>query len=101
KPLAEQPASAAQRATRARNELNVLLRSSALDRSTDSRLTTKMKTQMLTDQNVPGPRLQVTSEDRIVYPLGPVTRREFHRAPSRGQGVSGVQRIVKPFENID
>ncbi|MHB0807710.1 BON domain-containing protein [Stutzerimonas nitrititolerans] len=101
KQLAEQTASAVQRVKRVHNELQVLQPSSALARSNDSWLTTKIKTQMLTDQNVPGSRIKVITENGIVYLLGLVTRQEGNRATSLVQGVSGVQRIVKLFEYID
>ncbi|HJE29926.1 phospholipid-binding protein [Stutzerimonas xanthomarina] len=101
KQLAEQTASAVQRVKRVHNELQVLQPSSALARSNDSWLTTKIKTQMLTDQNVPGARIKVITENGIVYLLGLVTRQEGNRATSLVQGVSGVQRIVKLFEYID
>ncbi|MBU2013069.1 MAG: BON domain-containing protein, partial [Gammaproteobacteria bacterium] len=73
----------------------------ALARSNDSWLTTKIKTQMLADNSVPGSRIKVITENGIVYLLGLVTRQEGNRATNLVQSVSGVQRIVKLFEYID
>jgi osmotically-inducible protein OsmY len=101
KETAEQAASSVQRVKRVHNELQVLQPSSALARSNDSWLTTKIKAQMLTDESVPGSRIKVITENGIVYLLGLVTRQEGNRATSVVQGVSGVQRIVKLFEYID
>lgn len=101
KQIAEQTASNVQRVKRVHNELQITQPSSALARSNDSWLTTKIKTQMLADQNVPGSRIKVITENGIVYLLGLVTRQEGNRATSVVQGVSGVQRIVKLFEYID
>ena len=101
KQQAEQAASSVQRVKRVHNELQVLQPSSALARSNDSWLTTKIKAQMLADANVPGSRIKVITENGIVYLLGLVTRQEGARATSVVQGVSGVQRIVKLFEYID
>ncbi|MBA1276939.1 MULTISPECIES: BON domain-containing protein [Pseudomonadaceae] len=101
KQMAEQAASSVQRVKRVHNELQVLQPSSALARSNDSWLTTKIKAQMLTDENVPGSRIKVITENGIVYLLGLVTRQEGNRATNVVQGVSGVQRIVKLFEYID
>ena len=101
KELAEQAASSVQRVKRVHNELQILQPSSALARSNDSWLTTKIKTQMLTDASVPGSRIKVITENGIVYLLGLVTRQEGNRATSLVQGVTGVQRIVKLFEYID
>lgn len=101
KQMAEQAAGSVQRVKRVHNELQVLQPSSALARSNDSWLTTKIKTQMLADASVPGSRIKVITENGIVYLLGLVTRQEGNRATSVVQGVSGVQRIVKLFEYID
>ncbi|WAN08976.1 BON domain-containing protein [Stutzerimonas balearica] len=101
KQMAEQAASSVQRVKRVHNELQVLQPSSALARSHDTWLTTKIKTQMLADNTVPGSRIKVITENGIVYLLGLVTRQEGARATSLVQGVAGVQRIVKLFEYID
>jgi osmotically-inducible protein OsmY len=101
KQMAEQAAGSVQRVKRVHNELQVLPPSSALARSNDSWLTTKIKAQMLTDNTIPGSRVKVITENGIVYLLGLVTRQEGGRATSLVQSVSGVQRIVKLFEYID
>jgi len=101
KEMAERAASSVQRVKRVHNELQILQPSSALARSNDSWLTTKIKTQMLADNSVPGSRIKVITENGIVYLLGLVTRQEGNRATNLVQGVSGVQRIVKLFEYID
>ena len=101
KQMAEQGASSVQRVKRVHNELQVLQPSSALARSHDTWLTTKIKTQMLADNSVPGSRIKVITENGIVYLLGLVTRQEGNRATALVQSVAGVQRIVKLFEYID
>ena len=101
KRAAEQAASSVQRVKRVHNEIQVLKPSSALARSNDSWLTTKIKAQMLSDSSVPGSRIKVITENGIVYLLDLVSRQEGNRATSVVQGVSGVQRIVKLFEYID
>ncbi len=101
KSLAEQSAAAVQRVKRVHNELQVLPPSSALARSNDSWLTTKIKTQMLTDSVIPGSRIKVITENGIVYLLGLVTHQEANLATNKVQSVSGVQKIVKLFEYID
>ena len=101
KETAERAAGSVQRVKRVHNELQILQPSSALARSNDSWLTTKIKTQMLADNSVPGSRIKVITENGIVYLLGLVTRQEGNRATNLVQSVSGVQRIVKLFEYID
>ncbi|CAM4002170.1 hypothetical protein CCOS865_03639 [Pseudomonas reidholzensis] len=101
KSLAEQTAGQVQRVKKVHNEIQVIQPSSILARNNDAWLTTKIKTQMLGDANVPGSRIKVITENGIVYLLGLVTQREANAATSVVQGVSGVQKIVKLFEYID
>ena len=98
KGLAEQAARRVQGVRRVHNELQVLPPSTALARSTDALLTTRIKTAMLADNTVPGGRIKVVTENGIVYLLGLVTRAEADRATAVVQGVGGVQRIVRLFE---
>ena len=101
KAKAEQEASAVQRVKTVHNELQVLQPSSVLARQNDAWLTTKIKTQMLTDASIPGSRIKVVTENGIVYLLGLLTKQEAAQATNLVQGVSGVQKIVKLFEYID
>ena len=101
KSLAEQAAGQVQRVKKVHNELQVLPPSSILARNNDAWLTTKIKTQMLTDESVPSSRIKVITENGIVYLLGLVRQQEANAATNVVQGVSGVQKIVKLFEYID
>ena len=101
KAQAEQAASSVQRVKREHNELQVNAPSSLLARQNDAWLTTKIKTQMLADANIPGSRIKVVTENGIVYLLGLLTKQEAAQATNLVQGVSGVQKIVKLFEYID
>ncbi|HEY0290085.1 MAG TPA: BON domain-containing protein [Pseudomonas sp.] len=101
KQLAEQTAAAVQKVKKVNNELQVIQPSSLLARNNDAWLTTKIKTEMLTDSAIPGSRIKVVTENGIVYMLGLLTQQEAARATNLVQGVSGVQKIVKLFEYID
>ena len=101
KSLAEQTAGQVQRVKKVHNELQVMQPSSILARNNDAWLTTKIKTQMLTDNAVPSSRIKVITENGIVYLLGLVTQQEANAATGVVQSVSGVQKIVKLFEYID
>ncbi|MFJ3482340.1 BON domain-containing protein [Pseudomonas sp. NPDC090202] len=101
KQLAEQTASQVQKVKKVSNELQVIQPSSMLARSNDTWLTSKIKTEMLTDSAIPGSRIKVVTENGIVYLLGLLTQQEATRATNLVQGVSGVQKIVKLFEYID
>jgi osmotically-inducible protein OsmY len=101
KAQAEQAAAAVQRVKKVHNELQILPPSSLLARQNDAWLTTKIKTQMLADNSIPGSRIKIVTENGIVYMLGLLTQQEATRATNLVQGVSGVQKIVKLFEYID
>ena len=98
KDRAAQTARGVQGVKKVYNELQVQQPASLLARSNDSLLTTKIKTQMLTDAAVPGSRIKIVTENGIVYMLGLVTREEANAATRVVQSVSGVQRVVRLFE---
>jgi len=101
KAQAEQAASEVQRVKKVHNELQVMTPSSILARNNDAWLTTKIKTQMLANADIPGSRIKVVTENGIVYLLGLVTQQEATTATNLVQGVGGVQKIVKLFEYIN
>ncbi|MDB6145087.1 MAG: transport-associated protein [Pseudomonas sp.] len=101
KALAEQAAGTVQRVKKVNNELQVMPPSSILARNNDAWLTTKIKSQMIADDSIPGSRIKVVTENGIVYMLGLVTQQEANNATNLVQSVSGVQKIVKLFEYID
>lgn len=70
-------------------------------RSSDSMLTTKVKSSMLVDSNVPATRVKVVTENGAVYLMGLVTKEEGDFAASNASYVSGVQRVIKVFEYIN
>lgn len=101
KERAGRAASSAQGVKRVHNELQIGLPNSALARSNDTLMTTKIKTQMLADTTVPGSRIKVVTENGVVYLMGLITRQEGIRATNLAQGVNGVQKIVKLFQYTD
>src|SRR6218665_2283393 len=101
KAAAEQAARSVQGVRKVYNELQVIAPSSALARSNDALLTTKIKTEMLTNNSVSSSQIKVVTENGIVYMLGVVSRQQAQLATNLVQGVSGVQKIVKLFEYVD
>lgn len=98
KDLAAQRARNVQGVKKVYNELQVQQPASLLARSNDSLLTSKIKTQMLADSNVPSTKIKVITENGIVYLLGVVNRSEANAATAVVQSVSGVQKVVRLFE---
>ncbi|WP_437883465.1 BON domain-containing protein [Pseudomonas sp. LRF_L74] len=101
KEKAEQAARNTRGVRKVHNDLQILKPNSALARSNDAALTTKVKSSMLFDSSVPSSRIKVVTENGIVYLLGLVTRQEGANATNVVQGVSGVQRIVQLFQYTD
>ncbi|MDD2160364.1 MULTISPECIES: BON domain-containing protein [Pseudomonas] len=98
KGLAEQAARRVNNVSKVHNELQVMQPTSLLARSNDSLLTSRIKTQMLADSNVPGSRIKVITENGVVFMLGLVSQAEATHATNLVQSVSGVQKVVKLFQ---
>lgn len=86
---------------RVHNEIQLAAPSSFMTRSSDSWITTKIKSSLLTLKDFDSTRIKVVSENGTVYLLGMVTHSEATAATERTRQVSGVQRIVKLFEYLD
>ena len=82
------------------NELTMAGPTSPLVRSSDTWLTTKIKTQMLTEPQLGANRIKVVTENGVVYLLGLVTEAEADRAVALVRESSGVQKVVKMFEYV-
>ena len=98
KEKAAQVANGVQGVKKLHNELQVLQPTSALARSNDALITSKIKTLMLADSTVPSTKVKVITENGIDYLMGLVTRAEGANATNVVAGVSGVQKIIKLFQ---
>ena len=93
----------AEKVRRVHNEIKIAAPSSMMTRSSDSWLTTKVKSSLvgLDIDGFDASRVKVVSENGTVYLLGLVYHREADAVVKKAQQVSGVQRIVKLFEYLD
>ncbi len=98
KDQAGQVANGVQGVKKLHNEIQVLQPTSALARSNDALITSKIKTLMLANSNVPSAKIKVVTENGVVYLLGLVTRAEGAAATSLVSSVSGVQKIVTLYQ---
>ncbi|MBD9427574.1 BON domain-containing protein [Pseudomonas sp. PDM15] len=98
KEKAGQVANGVQGVKKLHNEIQVLQPTSALARSNDALITSKIKTIMLADSKVPSAKVKVVTENGIVYLLGLVTRAEGAAATNVVSSVSGVQKIVTLYQ---
>ena len=83
------------------NELEVASPSSAMTRTSDSWITTKVKSWLLGSSSTPGLRVNVTTENGVVYLMGMVTEEEADRVAAVAADTSGGQRVVRLFELIE
>ena len=83
------------------NELAVGGPISLVARSNDSWLTTKVKTKLVAHGAIESDRINVTTENGVVFLMGTVTRDQARYAIEVTQSVFGISNIVKVFEYTD
>ncbi len=84
--------------TKVYNQLTVRGTTSSLTRTSDSWITTKIKTQMLATQDLKSGTIKVVTENGTVYLMGLVTQDQAEMAVDIARQVSGVQKVVKIFK---
>ena len=96
-------ARAQKKVRRVYNELQIAAPSSMMTRSSDSWITTKVKSSLIgLDIEGFGPsRIKVTTENGTVFLMGLVYHKEADAATEATRKVGGVQRVVKLFEYLD
>ncbi len=83
------------------NEVTIAAPSAYVSRSSDSLITSKVKTKLLTMENFNGISVKVVTEKGVVYLMGLQTREEAERATEAARQVGGVQKVVKLFQYIE
>jgi osmotically-inducible protein OsmY len=83
------------------NELEIASPSSGMTRTSDTWITTKVKSWLLGSPDSEGTRVKVVTENGVVYLMGLATRAEAQRVSDKAAGISGVQRVVRLFELVD
>jgi osmotically-inducible protein OsmY len=74
---------------------------STLTRSSDTWLTTKVKSSLLAAEEIQGNRVTVVTEDGVVYLMGLVSHAEAERIVNVARSTGGVEKVVQIFEWID
>lgn len=82
------------------NELAVLGNSTLAQRSSDVLVTGRIKAALLDSKDLVSNAFKVVTERGTVYLMGRVTPREADRATAIVRGTTGVQKVVRVFENI-
>ncbi len=97
--LAFNQVSNVQNVSRVYNEITVQQPVSLGQRSKDSWITTKVRTEMLAKKGLNSTQIKVVTENGVVYLMGVVTPHQSDLAADVARRVDGVQRVVKVFEN--
>lgn len=97
--LLAQRAARLSRVNMVKNELRIGPVSDSATRTSDTALTSRVKSRLLTDLGAGlGQHIKVVSENGAVYLMGLVSRDEATQAVAVTSRTQGVQRIVKVFE---
>ncbi|MFT4520577.1 MAG: osmotically-inducible protein OsmY [Halioglobus sp.] len=80
------------------NELEIAAPSSGITRTSDTWITTKVKSWLLGNSSIEGTRVKVVTENGVVYLMGLATNEEAERISNKAATISGVQRVVRLFE---
>ncbi|MFT5709937.1 MAG: osmotically-inducible protein OsmY [Halioglobus sp.] len=83
------------------NELDVSAPSSAISRTSDTWITTKVKSWLLGSSEIQGGRVKVVTENGTVFLMGLASQAEEKRIVKMASEISGVQRVVSLIEVID
>lgn len=80
------------------NELEISPPTSALTRTSDAWITTKIKSGLLSSSSTGDATIKVVTENGVAYLMGAVTQSEANLISHEVSGVSGVRRVVRLFE---
>ncbi len=83
------------------NEITIGTPISALTQSSDSLITSKIKTQLLATKSLNSSQMKIVTENATVFMLGSVTRGQGKTAAEIASRSSGVQKVVTLFEYIE
>ena len=90
-----------QRVSQVHNEITIAAPSSLISRSSDSLITSKVKTRLLAEKNVSSLSIKVVTDKGVVYLMGIVSRQEAETATELARQIGGVQKVVMLFEYPD
>jgi osmotically-inducible protein OsmY len=80
------------------NQITVQGPTSSLTRTSDSWITTKVRSLMLANEDLKSGSIKVVTENGTVYLMGIVKRSQADIAVDIARQVSGVQRVIKIFQ---
>lgn len=84
--------------SRVYNQITIQGPTSPLTRTSDTWITTKIKSEMLATENLKSGSIKVVTENGVVYLMGAVNHQQADTATDIARQVSGVQKVVKIFQ---
>lgn len=82
------------------NELQVSAPSSSMTRTSDTWITSKVKSYLVAREDIYGNRIKVTTENGVVYLMGLATAVQSKLVEDAARNISGVQRVVSLVEIV-
>jgi len=83
------------------NELTIGSPTTLTSRSSDTLITSKVKTKLFGLENFEATRVKVVTEKGVVYLMGLLTKDESDRVTEAARRVGGVQKVVKLFQYVE
>lgn len=80
------------------NQITIAGPTSAMTRSSDTWITTKVKAELLTVKGLHSAQIKVLTEDGVVYMMGIVDKQYVHAATESARHITGVRKVVELFE---
>lgn len=90
-----------EKVTHVHNEITIAAPSSLMSRSSDTVITSKVKTKLLADKDVAGMNTKVVTEKGVVYLMGLSSKSNADSATEIARTTGGVQKVVKLFQYTD
>ena len=87
-----------EKVSRVFNEITIAGPSSLLSRSSDTVITTKIKSKLIAEQDLSSLHVKVVTENGVTFLMGLVSREEGDIATEIARRTGGVQKVVKLFE---
>lgn len=82
------------------NQITIAGPTSRLTRSSDSWITTKVKSTMLLEKSLKALSIKVVTENGVVYLMGTVTHSQADLATEVARQMNGVQKVIRLFEYV-
>lgn len=80
------------------NQISIRAPTSNITHTSDSWITTKIKTELLATKGMKSGTIKVTTENGVVYLMGRVSREQADIAATIASRVTGVQQVIKIFQ---